>query len=60
MREGSGLRLAIVTHILKAHNSRVLVDSAEGQGSTFRIVLPHAHAHAAFERARAEVKASGA
>jgi two-component system phosphate regulon sensor histidine kinase PhoR len=60
MREGSGLGLAIVTHIVKAHKGRVSVDSTEGKGSTFRIVLPHARAHAAFERARAEVKASGA
>jgi two-component system, OmpR family, phosphate regulon sensor histidine kinase PhoR len=38
-REGSGLGLAIVKHIVRAHRGRVQVDSAPGQGSTFRIVL---------------------
>jgi two-component system phosphate regulon sensor histidine kinase PhoR len=60
MREGSGLGLAIVSHIVKAHKGRVSVDSAEGKGSTFRIALPAAHAHSAFEPARPAVKASGA
>jgi two-component system phosphate regulon sensor histidine kinase PhoR len=41
-REGSGLGLAIVKHIVRAHRGRVQVDSARGQGSTFRIVLPTA------------------
>lgn len=39
-KEGSGLGLAIVQHVARAHNARVLVDSAEGKGSTFTIVLP--------------------
>jgi two-component system phosphate regulon sensor histidine kinase PhoR len=39
-REGSGLGLAIVRHIVRAHHGRVMVDSAKGKGSTFRIVLP--------------------
>jgi two-component system phosphate regulon sensor histidine kinase PhoR len=39
-REGSGLGLAIVKHIVRAHHGRIQLDSAQGKGSTFRIVLP--------------------
>jgi two-component system phosphate regulon sensor histidine kinase PhoR len=39
-REGSGLGLAIVKHIARVHRGRVQVESAEGKGSTFRILLP--------------------
>jgi two-component system phosphate regulon sensor histidine kinase PhoR len=39
-REGSGLGLAIVKHIVRAHRGRIQVDSSQGKGSTFRIVLP--------------------
>ena len=38
-REGSGLGLAIVKHIVRAHKGRVVVESAAGKGSTFRILL---------------------
>jgi two-component system phosphate regulon sensor histidine kinase PhoR len=38
-KEGSGLGLAIVNHIARAHRARVNVESAEGEGSTFTIVL---------------------
>jgi two-component system phosphate regulon sensor histidine kinase PhoR len=37
---GTGLGLAMVAHIVAAHGGRVDVDSEEGAGSTFRIVLP--------------------
>jgi two-component system phosphate regulon sensor histidine kinase PhoR len=36
---GTGLGLAIVKHIIEAHNSNVIVESAVGEGSTFRFVL---------------------
>lgn len=39
-KEGSGLGLAIVNHVARAHRARVVVESAEGTGSTFSIVLP--------------------
>ncbi len=37
---GSGLGLAIVKSIVENHNGRVWVDSVEGEGSTFTVVLP--------------------
>jgi len=39
-REGSGLGLAIVKHVMRAHKGRVELDSAEGKGSSFTLVLP--------------------
>jgi two-component system phosphate regulon sensor histidine kinase PhoR len=39
-REGSGLGLAIVKHIVRAHRARIVVDSAVGRGSKFRVILP--------------------
>lgn len=39
-QEGSGLGLAIVNHVLKAHGGRVEVDSRQGEGATFSLVLP--------------------
>ncbi len=39
-RQGSGLGLAIVKHVVLAHGGRVQVDSREGQGSRFTILLP--------------------
>jgi two-component system phosphate regulon sensor histidine kinase PhoR len=39
-KEGSGLGLAIVNHVARAHRARVTVESTEGAGSTFAIILP--------------------
>ncbi len=39
-KDGSGLGLAIVKHVARAHKARVTVDSAEGQGSTFSLIIP--------------------
>ena len=37
---GTGLGLAIVKHIVQAHGGRITVESAPGQGATFKIHLP--------------------
>jgi signal transduction histidine kinase len=37
--KGTGIGLAMVDHIVRAHHGRIRVDSAPGRGSTFTIVL---------------------
>jgi signal transduction histidine kinase len=39
-QEGCGLGLSIVREIVAAHRGRIEIESAPGQGSTFRISLP--------------------
>lgn len=38
---GTGLGLSIVRHVAEGHGGRVLVESTEGVGSTFRLELPY-------------------
>jgi two-component system sensor histidine kinase SenX3 len=43
---GTGLGLAIVRHVAQAHGGEVTVQSLEGEGSTFTLSVPGAHAPA--------------
>jgi two-component system phosphate regulon sensor histidine kinase PhoR len=38
--QGAGLGLTVVRHIVRGHGGEVLVESAPGQGSAFRLLLP--------------------
>ena len=44
---GTGLGLSIVRHVASNHQGRVEVDSREGQGSTFTLILPSPPEYAA-------------
>jgi CheY-like chemotaxis protein len=44
--KGSGMGLAVVHGIVHEHGGHIIVDTATGQGTTFRILLPPANASA--------------
>jgi PAS domain S-box-containing protein len=48
--EGSGIGLALVRELAHLHGGEARVESAEGEGSTFRIVIPTGTAHLPAER----------
>jgi signal transduction histidine kinase/ligand-binding sensor domain-containing protein/CheY-like chemotaxis protein len=54
---GSGLGLALVKELVSANNGEISVDSQEGGGTTFRVLLPTAEAPGASFRER-EMSAS--
>jgi signal transduction histidine kinase len=39
--QGLGLGLSLVQELVEAHGGCVAVESVPGQGSTFRVTLPH-------------------
>jgi signal transduction histidine kinase len=46
---GTGLGLAIVRTIVEGHDGQLQIESVEGKGTTMRVLLPAAGAHAAYE-----------
>jgi two-component system sensor histidine kinase SenX3 len=51
---GTGLGLSIVRHVAQVHGGDVIVESVEGEGSTFRLALPISGAADMQEPERAE------
>jgi two-component system sensor histidine kinase SenX3 len=51
---GTGLGLSIVRHVAQVHGGDVIVESVEGEGSTFRLALPISGAADMEEPERAE------
>ena len=37
---GTGLGLAIVKHLIEAHHGRIFVESEQGKGAQFKILIP--------------------
>lgn len=53
-RSGSGLGLALAAGLVAAHDGRIWVESRQGGGSTFGVLLPNAKATANAQRVRRE------
>ncbi|HZQ20052.1 MAG TPA: PAS domain S-box protein [Terriglobales bacterium] len=51
--EGTGIGLALVQELVKLHGGSVSVESASGEGSTFKVVIPTGSKHLPAERIQA-------
>jgi PAS domain S-box-containing protein len=51
--EGTGIGLALVQELVKIHGGSVSVESASGEGSTFKVVIPTGSKHLPAERIQA-------
>ena len=38
--KGTGIGLSVSFKIIQSHNGRIMVDTEEGKGSTFTVILP--------------------
>jgi signal transduction histidine kinase len=50
--EGTGIGLALVQELVRLHGGEVRVESEEGRGTTFTVLMPQGSAHLAPERIR--------
>lgn len=48
--EGTGIGLALVSELAKLHGGKAKVESVEGRGSTFSVVIPRGKSHLAADR----------
>ncbi|HSZ78566.1 MAG TPA: hybrid sensor histidine kinase/response regulator [Chthoniobacterales bacterium] len=52
--EGTGIGLALVQELIRAHGGAVRVESREGKGSTFTVTVKAGHAHLSTDRLGAQ------
>ncbi|HEX3406411.1 MAG TPA: ATP-binding protein, partial [Caulobacteraceae bacterium] len=57
--EGSGIGLALVQELVALHGGAIEVESREGEGSTFRVVLPLGRGHLPAEQVEDAAEALG-